>query len=376
MENKYHAYGLNSSACQEVVKMLGGIGDTTGVANGFVGTETVAVGLTVENMKKYGLFAHTVYFELPRGIIVLDSGDEDTIDDYTWYETLGFTLYISEVQPDGTRYVGSDLYDIVAKVPAENLVFLDHDFVNFWARRNLMLIDIEAMERFEVDFTMSDLKGGYDFDLYHRDLYIDAEGNGTFQKPENFAGTPYNYIDINVKKECLCGKKPCECTLTVFDRYLRENRYANATLAEVYNYNYTGNKDTNIYIGNDTYGTAYYKEVMELLYLTQYEGSLTAEEQEAGLLSGNLLMSFKVTLRAGEYPNASAYPYNYEFYRIDDRRVMVRLYQSATDGHAVTPPVSDFYISSFAFKKIVTGFISLLNTEELDPEAAYPDIFY
>ncbi|MBO5879097.1 MAG: hypothetical protein J6Q68_00900, partial [Clostridia bacterium] len=43
LENKYKIYGLNSAVCEDVVKILGGIGDTTGKSEGFVGTETVAI---------------------------------------------------------------------------------------------------------------------------------------------------------------------------------------------------------------------------------------------------------------------------------------------------------------------------------------------
>jgi len=126
MDNEYELYAINSSACEAVAKKLGGIGETTGSSAGLVGLETVAVGITPSVKNAYGLYAHTVYFELPRGIIVIDSGSEDEIDDYDHYSRLGFTLYISDPVYDSElktyiRYVGSDLYDIVAKEKQRSL---------------------------------------------------------------------------------------------------------------------------------------------------------------------------------------------------------------------------------------------------------------
>ena len=83
--------------------MLGGIYQNTGAtASGFSGA-TVALGLTAENMEKYGLYAYKIYFELPRGIYdtsgeELEEGENpynDNLASYGWYSTLGFNLYIS-----------------------------------------------------------------------------------------------------------------------------------------------------------------------------------------------------------------------------------------------------------------------------------------
>ena len=78
-------------------------------------------------------------------------------------------------------------------------------------------------------------------------------------------------------------------------------------------------------------------------------------------------MSFKLS--------SSGSPYVYEFYRYDDRCVMVRIYQesynSATGEYKTTTPVSDFYISTFAFKKLVNHFIDVMNTIDIDKENAY-----
>jgi hypothetical protein len=71
-------------------------------------------------------------------------------------------------------------------------------------------------------------------------------------------------------------------------------------------------------------------------------------------------------------PGSSAYPYVYEFYRIDDRRVMVSVYRLGTDGVHINE-VSDFFISIFAFKKMVRNFVNLLNGAEINVDSGYGD---
>ena len=107
-DHKYKLYGLNAPACENVVAALGGVGASgTTTSSGLAG-QCVAVGLTPENLDKYGLYAHRIYFELPRGIYERETteSDGDVLAEYGWYDTLGFTLYISDEQPDGTRYIG------------------------------------------------------------------------------------------------------------------------------------------------------------------------------------------------------------------------------------------------------------------------------
>jgi hypothetical protein len=52
---------------------------------------------------------------------------------------------------------------------------------------------------------------------------------------------------------------------------------------------------------------------------------------------------------------------------------MVSLCRTDSDGVKVGDGVSDFYISKFAFKKIVRGFISILNAEDVDSDVGYPE---
>ena len=389
MDNKYSFYAINSATCQEVAKMLGGIGDTTGQSEGLVGIQTVAVGLTAEVKKTYGLYAHTVYFELPRGVIVIPSGSDDIVDDYDWYKTLGFTLYISEERYDEElggyiRYVGSDLYDVVAKVSAEKLVFLKHNFVDFWARKSLMMFDIKYLDKISVEFNMEDLAGSYIFDLTHRTGYIVQSSAGNklvFTEPESYTDV-YNYITVGVITDCKCAGE-CKCTETKLSQMADERDGDRVPLHSLYNKYITEGdgvafSDGTAYIGYETAGTSYFRDVMTVLFATQYAGTLTPEEQAKALSEAPMVMRIAVTLDKEKAPTTSEYSHVYEFYRCDDRKVMVRQYNIDKNGDKVISAdyseVSDFYISSFAFKKIVADYFALLNAERIDAEIPYPEV--
>ena len=361
LNNKYSIYGLNHSVCQKVVNILTGISEATTTPGGLVGTETVAVGITPAVMKEYGLYANTIYFEIPRGLWAIDSGDSNKIDDYAWYETLGFTLYISEENEDGSRYIGSDLYDIVARVEGEDFVFLKYDFVNFWARRDLMLTDISNIDAATFEFYLEDMKGIYEMRLDHRTLYIGSDNGAYTTPPHDISYTEFDEITVVVTPEG-------ECTPNKLTEYIAANGYDFVSLTELYNQLVGGGKQT--YAGYDTLGTSNFKEFIEVLYFTTYGGVVPESEQAAIKENCDMIMrmSFKLS--------SSPWRYVFEFYRYDDRRVMVRLYQasynSATNeyGDEFTA-VSDFYISTFAFKKLVNHYTDVLDTVDINKEDAY-----
>lgn len=372
---KYHLYALNSTACESVVKMLGGIESDSSQSLGISGIETLAVGLTPEVMKAHGLYAYTVYFELPRGITAikglgsgeLSSADElDKLDDYTWYSTLGFTLYISEEYKEGGvlyRNVGSDLYDIVAKCPAESFEFLNHGFVDFYARRNIMLTDISSIYNIKFDFLMEDIYGSYDNEFLHEILY---NYNGEYYlkselTDEQFAASrKYDAIDIFVT--------PSEGSVsTEFSKFLAEKGYTSSSLYEFYDKKLDGIEKV---------GTANFKELTELIFYTYYEGYMTEEEQAAAFAEGKHVMTMTVTLGEeidGSYQTHSAFDYVYEFYRVSDRRIAVKLYrQNRVDG-SIAEQVSDFYISTFSFKKIVNAYMGILNKQMISNDTPYTE---
>lgn len=361
MEDEHRLYGLNSSACESVVEVLGGLNEdgTSATASGLFGNKVVEVGLTPSVMDKYGLYAHTIYFELPRGIYaytVDDGSDEDLsdeLDDYAYYDTLGFTLYVSEVDPvTNKRYVASDLYNLVTEIDADKFIFIDYDFETFWARRNIILMDIKDIEAMGMEFYMSDLKGNYEFDLIHETIKYETSSNGytsSFDKITAFV-TPSG-----------------ECTANKLIEFMAAKGYnEGVSLTELYESYYPNDEELKA-VYPDSLGTAYFKEAVRMIYLTTYVDVMPEAERAEAMKAENLIMRMSLDIKS------SAYTYVYEFYRADDRRVLVSIYQADANGNIATTPVSDFYISTFAFKKIVTNFVGLLNAEKIAPDVGYPD---
>ncbi len=373
MTNKYSMYGLNNTVCQKVVNILTGISeDANSTPTGLTGTETVAVGLTPEVMEKYGLYAYTIYFELPRGIYTIENPDPNTIDDYAWYEILGFTLHISEELEDENgvkfRYVASDLYDVVVKMDAESFVFLKYDFVNFFARREMMLTDVEYMQEATFELCFEDLKGLYQMNLIHEDVYWGTDGKRYEYEEDVPDGvgieSTFDEITVVVTPEG-------DCTPNKLTEYVNQNTATGfVSLSQLYN-KLTGDGNHQIFSAYDPLGTSNFKKLLENIYLTGYSGVISPSEQEEIRANNKMLfrMSYKI--------ESSAYRYVYEFYRYGEGKVMVRLYQADYDAETntfskVAGDVSDFYISNFAFRKIVSNFNALLNVEIIDKEAGYP----
>ena len=368
--NKYAHYALNVENCDRVVRILGGISadGTSSGATGLVGTETVAVGLTSEVMRKYKLYeGKTVSFGLPRGI---DESPADE-DDYIWDHELTFTLYISPVQygEGGEKfyYIGSDMYDIVVKFVSDELDYLDYSFAEFWARRNMVMISSENLDKIELDFKMSDLYGSYEFDINHKTIYILA-GEHYDVRPEE-GGDPYDFItvyagikDYEEGKSAALGKY----TETALSRYLVSLDKQRLSLAELYN-RVAGIKPggNGLVMGHDTAGTGYYKETLRVMFATYYMGVLSADDIAAGEAKESIMkMSFTVK------SSTVIDKFVYEFIRLDDRRIMVSFYREDDAGKR-SAEVNDFYITDFAFKKIVYAYTSLLSGTAFDTDTAY-----
>lgn len=364
MQDERKLYGMNSSVCENAVRILGGISieeeASSTTAAGLSGDKVVAVGLTPEVMKEYGLYAYTVHFELPRGIIAYEPDNTnqtlgEQLDDYTHRSTLGFDIYISEVDPKtNTRYIASDLYDVVTRVPADDFVFLKYDFQTFWARRELMVVDISYIENVSVEFTMSDLKGGYNFKLTQPEAYRDALGV--------FATTFGDEFTSNKLVEFISDPKNINAGLITDGGVSLKTFYLNASDAD---------EEEHKAVLPDTLGGSCFKDIVRLIFLTSYTDILSEEERKAVPDEDSLVM--RMTLDLNENAPKNPYTYVYEFYRIDDRRVRVSIYQRDDKGNRVTDSVSDFYVSTFAFKKLVNNFCALLNAEVFDTDVGYPD---
>ncbi len=375
-ESRFMGYAMDQNACETVVKLLGGVAETS-KADGLIGKETVKVGIDSEAIEHY-IFrlgkeggeiqsAHTIRFALPRELYVSKETEEDELDDYGWLRTVDFVLYISQpVFEDETntwiRYVASEAYNIIVKIEAEELGFVDLDTVDFWARRDLMLIDSKYIKSMELTFSADDIKGQYYIEIAHRP-YL----------PPN-AVTEYDVMYVHVQNTGSSNFK------TKYDEYVEYNsslpqgtqgKEFHPTLEGFYNWLAGGPVRSD----NDDMGTGMFKEFLLILYFTKYMGTLTEQEQEEAVKQAPLL-SIKMTLDTENNPSAKDTLYVYDFYRCDDRRVMVSLSErDPYTGELLTGTgySRDFYITSLAFEKIAVNFIGLLNGETLDENDPYPD---
>jgi hypothetical protein len=303
---------------------------------------------------------------MPRGIFDASeeegASDSDVLSDFDWLSTLGFNLYISDsvYDEDGARirYIGSDMYDVIVKVPAADFDFLEYGFVEFWARKNILMMDITNLTGLKLEFNMSDLKGEYNFEVKFEEAYGGYVNGNYVISYDQFPGSS------SFEQETIMVKASDGSFSTAFTDKFGTNKWGD--LSVIYNET-MGGGDVAYYPGSrDTLGAAYFNSVYETLQLTTYLDDLTEEEQEAGL-NGEPILSMHFSVEG------KSYRYTYEFYRIDDRRVMVCLYRSDKDGNKVDNlgSVSDFYISTFAFKRIVNQYIYLLNGKEVDESVGY-----
>ncbi len=380
-------YAVNQSSCEAVVRLLGGIAETS-KAEGLAGIKTVKVGVTHDALLEYGCYANSLLFKLPRDMYVSNETADDELDDMSWLSTLDFMLYISEPEYDlesggWYRYVASEIYDVIVMIDADVLGFVDLDPVEFWARRSLILVDVEDIHELNIEFNMSDLKGKYSFEAEHTTVWINTStGEKHFgAKPTDGSWTAYDLIDVYTTQT---GETTVD---TEFEKYLKEeglwkNGSGSGYISDLYDYL----AGTAVFEGRDFLGTAVFKNLALLLYFTQYTGTLTDEEQASVLdpdgdgSSDDALepiMSFSVKLRDKDPDKApeadTEKEYHYEFYRLDDRRIMVRLFETKNGTVVNGAYASDFYVSILAYRKIVTGFISLLNGKTVDVEDPYPD---
>ncbi len=408
LTNKYRIYALNSTVCQLVAQVLGGSGESTTNALGLIGTETVDIGITADKLEKYGLYAHTIYFEMPRGITSIEYDESthgtvsnylDTLDDYDYYSTLGFMLYISDENIDGTRYIASELYDVIAKVDGDDFVFLDYDFVEFYARKSVLLTNVTNIKNVTFDFFMEDIYGSYSNELTHQSLYAYGgkiyNKNGLINELKANKGleeisdddllqyaSPYEGINLYVSPSG-------ECSDNNFIRYYNSLPTSSTLKADGVDYGASLHAFYDEkYVELDTLATSNFKEVLETIFYTQYVDNMTEQEQADALDQSKLMMKMTVTLgaqygedesahsgkyKAGIYKPTSSYDYAYEFYRASDRRIMVRIFREDRSTGAVLEAVSDFYISTYAFKKIVNCYMNILAGENVDNEISYPE---
>ena len=365
----YSSYAVDWVSCDRVIKILSGTlaGSSSSIFEGLAGNKVVAVGMNPLNMKEYGLYAYSLYFELPR---IVDS-DKDNSEDYTWEDTVGFTLYISEANSEGKRYVGSDMYDLIVEMDAETLSFVEKDFIEFWARRDIVMIYQEDIDKVNASFNFTGLTGSYEFFLDHPTEWIVTYADGTtgllFEDPgddnpniiskQEYLATHVSskvYGDLNLN-----GSLLAKC----YDKWRKNedgsiNENYKVPLKSVYDVRYFSenpNGDpSKLVVGYDYLGDSCFKDLLLVLYGTGYSGTvseadaLAAKENEAVMT-----LSFEVS--------GTTTSYTYSFHYTNDGRVAVWV----NDGHRES---CHFYISNYNLKTIANAFSDLVNGYEIFDE--------
>ncbi len=346
VSHPYHLYGLDDNACQAVIRALGGMQDDANRAAGLFGTQTVAIGLTPALLLEYGLYANTVYLEVPRGITTVTTGAGDT--EFRWQYTLPYTIFVSDVyyDPDtgeAFRYAATDLYDLVVRIDADVFSFLDKTFPEYWAREKMLIVDIADITSLRAEAFFDDLKGTYEF-LVKTVALPNTDGSTT----------DHRFIELIV------GEGSTNQALLA---YMQENgKSIGETLRLNSIYDYALGVEGAEY-GKNYAGDGYFSEWLLKLFSVEYRGTLSEEEQAACLSAG---MVYRLTL---DMKDKSA-EYVFEFYRGTERQVMVRMYQSI-DGVMSGTPVQEFYISTLGLKELVSGIEKLLAGKPIDSQLGY-----
>ncbi len=369
--HKYSSYALDWIACDRVIKILSGTleGTSSTIFEGLTGDKVVAVGLTPENMEKYGLYAYTVYYEIPRYVESEDIKHNGAdVTEYSWWDAVGFTLYISETNVDGKRYVGSDMYDIVVEIDGETFDFVEETFVDFWARRDIFMVDQSKINDFDATFNLTGFTGKYSFTLEHPTMwvvnYTDGKTGITAVKPADDAT---NVVDKTDYQATYVYVKPLDfegaTNTLLLERYRIDGAFPGKDgihIHSIYDYRYQNGLSTDKQtVGYDYLGDSSFKDVLYILYGTGYLGTLTESEANEAL-KNEPVMSLKMNVEGSTLNNV------YNFYYTADGRVAVEL----DDGARQT---CYFYITNHSFKMVINAFINLLNGKTVDFTGSYPN---
>ncbi len=365
----YELYGVNNDYADHILKLIGGLGSNTSMAVGLSGEELVSVGITPDKLMNYGCYSHTLRFVLPRGLITISSGSDDIPDDYTMSETLPLILHISDIQADGTRYVASELYDTIVKVSNDSLFFLDEGFVDFWARKNLIMTNVNNLFEVNVEISLEEFSGAYNMVVVHDTAY--KLGNGMLQiggePPKDYLDA-FDTITVNVTPGEGGTETKLKELISSLDRHT-------ISLDALYEYTVADEEKLDEYLP-DSLGSTYFKEFMLGLFYINQEGAVNEDKQNEVLSGGKMLMKFSMKIdtdKDGERDDEGYYVF--EFYQFpEEEKLLVSLYRTDKAGNVKTESVSDFYISRFAFKRAVSSFISLVNGEEFELGMIYPEL--
>ena len=258
-----------------------------------------------EVMEEYGLWRHRLRFDLP----FYEKDDDPSMDAPAY--SITHWLFVSDLQPDGTYYVGSSEYNLVAKVAAEEAAFVE--FTAFdWIDPYILGMKFNSIEKLDVTWNYGDvLSGTWEFSF-------DYAVTGTGKEPSC---------------ENVYLKKPGDAVKSLF---LARSR----TLAN-------GEKETQLW-----------GDFSEILVYLQYMGDLELPAEEidalrAGAPALRLAFDFGTTHDIGDMYIA--------FYPYENGRCMV-------DYNGLTA----FYCYNTGIKTVASTFLQLMAKEPIDEQSRYP----
>ncbi len=146
---------------------------------GLTGTETVALGTTEEDFKKFGL-------DKPKYQIIFEV---DGVEQY---------LVISERQEDGTYYVGSGLFDLIARVDFATVSFVEDSLIK-WVSPYIFRMNIGSVDTLEI--SVKDFSEIFKLEGTGETLTVTTTSNGAKVDVDNFKSLYRTLLTISIEGE-------------------------------------------------------------------------------------------------------------------------------------------------------------------------------
>ena len=169
-----------------------------------------------------------------------------------------------------------------------------------------------------------------------------------------------------------------ECSPSKYTEYMQNSdyptSYGGVSLKNLYIYMSDAPEEEHKASYPNSLGSAMFAEAFSMFPFIYYVDILPDDVREEAPDEGALVMRMKLDVKRKSGLPATDYKnYVYEFYRIDDTRVRVAIHAVYADGSVATDTVSDFYISYYAFEKIVNAYRAILDAKIIDLYEDYPD---
>lgn len=356
-----------------------------------IGTETVAVGITAERIKEYGLDAHVFYYEYPFGIGEDPNDGNDKIVTYDYKYSVPYIIYVSEKQADGSYYVASTLYDTVVKATDEQIGFVDWDFFDTWMHASIMQLSVFDIAELTFDINFSDLKEKHSFSLMTNSKYyvyagVNANGDAQWDEQQRLYVSyvegdriEYEIKTVNEAKvvldnrlyETLLGKDPtlyythAGMLVTKNGVHYDVKRVTNGkNLDQIYK-DVSGVATPHSYDYDGVYNM---KNLLLKIFTTTYSGISSEDLDEAAkaaLLADPDNRIFDIRMQMTDGRN-----FHLGFYRYSDGRCLIR-FSNEDEGIVNT----ELFINALEVKGLVSAVRALANGLPVDTDAAYtPDV--